>query len=74
MTAYRLMDHNLVSLIASDAHGPDRRTPYMLDVYEELLEEYPERYLRVLFEENPRRVCENQAAIRFKLTSFEEVY
>jgi len=73
MAAYRMMDHNLVSAIASDAHGPVMRTPYMQDVYEELKEEYPERYLKILFEENPRRICENQMTIRFKLLSFEEI-
>ncbi|MDO4313153.1 MAG: hypothetical protein Q4C52_08715 [Eubacteriales bacterium] len=70
--AYRMMDHNLVSVIASDAHSPYQRTPYMLDAYEELRTEYSERCLKVLFEENPRRICENQNTIRFALRSFEE--
>lgn len=65
-----MMDHNLVSVIASDAHSPYQRTPYMLDAYELLKEEYPERYLKMLFEENPRRICENQPTIRFALKPF----
>lgn len=70
--AYLMMDHNLVSVIASDAHSPYQRTPYMLDAYDVLKEEYPGKYLRVLFEENPRRICENQPTIRFALRPFVE--
>lgn len=66
-TAHQLLQHNLASVIASDAHSPFQRTPYMQDAYEELLLDYPERYLRVLFEENPRRICQDQQTIRFEL-------
>lgn len=58
--AWLLMDYHLVSAIASDAHSPYQRTPYMAEVYEELLNEYPEGYLRMLFQENPRLICQNQ--------------
>lgn len=59
-TAYLLMNHHLVSVVASDAHSPHVRTPYMRDVYEELLMEYPESYLDMVFKENPRRICQNE--------------
>ena len=59
-TAYLLMNHHLVSVVASDAHSPHVRTPYMRDVYEELLMEYPESYLDMIFKENPRRICQNE--------------
>lgn len=72
MAAYQLMDHNLVSVIASDAHSPYERTPYMWDVYEELKVDYPENYLKILFDENPRRICKNEPTVRFELMSFEE--
>ena len=39
---------------------------YMMDVYEELLMEYPENYLEMLFEENPRRICQNEPILGFK--------
>ena len=71
-TAHKLMAHNLVSVIASDAHGPLRRTTYMKDVYEMLLEDYSEKYLKVLFDENPRRICQDLPALRFELKPFEE--
>ncbi len=68
--AYLMLDHNLVSVIASDAHSPYQRTTYMLDAYDVLKEEYPRKYLKVLFEENPRRICKNQPTIRFALRPF----
>ena len=70
--AHSILRHNLVSVIASDAHGVFQRTPYMKDVYEELLEEYPEKYLWVLFEENPRRICEDLPTVKFELKSYNE--
>ena len=59
-TAYQLLDRELVSVIASDAHSPIQRTPYMLDAWEVLRRDYPEEYLRRLFEENPRCICEDR--------------
>lgn len=63
--AYEFMDHNLVSVVASDAHSPYQRTPYMADVYEELLEQYPKSYLEMIFAENPRRICGNEPILGF---------
>lgn len=71
--AHKLLQHNLVSAVASDAHSPFHRTPYMQDVYEELMSEYPEQYLKILFEENPKRICSDVETVPFKLRSFDEV-
>lgn len=68
--AYELLDHNLVSAVASDAHGTYARTPWMRDVWQELLEEYPADYLRVLFDENPERICRNLDLVRFRQIPF----
>lgn len=65
-TAEYLTDRYLVTAVASDAHSPEWRTPYMEDVYSELLEEYPRGYIRALFEENPRCILENRPIIRFE--------
>lgn len=62
--AEKMLDDGLVSVIASDAHNPRRRTPYLLDAYEELKKRYSSRYLQMLFEENPRRICENKSTVR----------
>ena len=69
--AYRLMDHHLVSVIASDAHGPYQRTPYMADVYEDLLGGYPEQYLEMLFKENPGRICKSEPILGLKAKRIE---
>ena len=70
-TAYLLMNHNLVSVVASDAHSPHVRTPYMKDVYEELMYEYPEVYLDMVFKENPRRICQNEPILGLKAKRVE---
>ena len=70
ITAYKLLAHNLVSVIASDAHGSKNRTPYMMDAYEELMEEYEIPYLDILFEENPRRICQDESVIRLEIKPF----
>lgn len=69
-TAYRLLRHNLVSVVASDAHRPYQRTPYLLDAYEELNLEYSEQELNVWFLENPGRICNNQPILMKKAIPF----
>lgn len=66
MTAHRLLQHNLVSLVASDAHSPRMRTPVLNQTYEELLTQYPDKdkILRVLFSDNPNRLCENKPILK----------
>lgn len=61
-----LLRHNLISVIASDAHSPLQRTPYMLDAYEELSREYSENHLDVLFQYNPARLCDNREILRLE--------
>jgi len=61
--AHELLQKNLVTVVASDAHSPFQRTPNLADVYEELAEDYPESYLQVLFQDNPMRICHDQPLI-----------
>lgn len=70
-TAYLLLNHNLVSVVASDAHSPHMRTPYMANVYEELLMHYPENYIDMLFKENPRRICQNEPILGYEAKRVE---
>ena len=69
-TAYRLLNHNLISVIASDAHGSLQRTTYMADAYESLAEDYPESYLDTLFTRNPENICRGRRVIRFRKIPF----
>lgn len=59
-TACELMDYRLISVVASDAHSPYRRTTYMRDAYEALLDDFPQEYLDILFEKNPARICRDE--------------
>lgn len=70
ITAYRLLQHNLVSVVASDAHSPFRRTPYLLDTYEELGAECSKQYRDVLFHRNPARICGNKPILRLEPIPF----
>lgn len=69
-TAYELLNHNLISVVASDAHSPTQRTTCMADAYESLAEEYPREYLDALFTKNPRRICRGDKVIRFRKIPF----
>lgn len=67
-TAFYMLDHHLASVIASDAHSIRYRRPDMTEAYAVLRERYSETYLQLLFEENPRRICENQPTLRYQFT------
>ena len=69
-TAFQLLDHRLITVIASDAHGVASRTPHMLETYESLSERVTRQYLDVLFKENPQRICNNQPVLVHKTVSF----
>lgn len=55
-----LLDMGFVHMIASDAHSPRRRTTDMTFLRSWLLERYPEAYMELLLEENPRRLLRNR--------------
>lgn len=65
-TAKLLLRHYLVSVVASDAHGPHVRTPDMRKAHEELSGIYSEKYVEMLFDENPRRICQNEPILGLK--------
>ena len=73
-TAYNLLNHNLVTAVASDAHSPIRRTTCMADAYDDLRREYSEEYLDILFEINPRNICNGTKTIRFRRIPFDRDY
>ena len=71
-TAYELLNHNLVTAVASDAHSPIRRTTCMADAYDYLSEEYSSEYLNILFDINPRNICNGEKTIQFRRIPFEK--
>ena len=73
-TAYELLNHNLVTAVASDAHSPIRRTTCMADAYDYLSDEYSAEYLDILFDVNPRNICNGVRTIQFRRIPFEKDY
>ncbi|MGN0334460.1 MAG: tyrosine-protein phosphatase [Lachnospiraceae bacterium] len=62
--AFDLLDHQLISVIASDAHGVRERNPYMREAYEGLSWDYSKDYLNELFHKNPGNICKDLPLIR----------
>lgn len=56
----RLLDREMVTCIASDAHKPYERTTFMADIREYMEREYSLEYSRELLYENPRRILEGE--------------
>ncbi len=59
-TAYRLLDAELADFIASDAHGPYVRTPFLADARDAVAEIYSEDYAELLFNINPSCILDNK--------------
>lgn len=59
-TAHVLLENNLVTCIASDAHRPYARTTHMEEIRQFLIKYYSEEAAWKLLEENPRRIIEGK--------------
>lgn len=57
-----LLEQRWVTCIASDAHKPYERTPYMADIKEYMEERFSYRYSRELLYENPRKILMGSAS------------
>ena len=71
-TAYRMLSHNMISVVASDAHGCQQRTTYLKDVYENLAEERSAKYIDVLFRQNPACICANKPLVELEPIPFSK--
>lgn len=58
--AKHLLDNSLADFVASDAHSPYKRTPFLAEVFELVCELYSFDYARLLFSENALAVIENR--------------
>ena len=58
--SHALVGRGFAAFVASDAHTPVVRTPWMRDVWELLAQEYSEQTAYALLEGNPARVLNNQ--------------
>lgn len=60
-TARILMEHDLISCVASDAHRPDVRTPWMKDVSDFLIRHAGEDYRQKVLQTNPGLIISDQS-------------
>lgn len=68
--ALSLMCHNLVHVIATDAHGINRRTPRMRNASRFLSDFTHPAYVDLLLEENPRRILAGDEIASFPLKPY----
>ena len=59
-TAQWILDNGLAHLVASDAHGDERRTPDMRDAVLELQKRYSRIYVDTLTKHNPQRLLKGE--------------
>ena len=64
-TAISLLEHNLVHVIASDAHGTKRRTPDMTNIRRFLGETVGNKYKNLVLNENPVRILSGEEILSF---------
>lgn len=58
--AHSIIENELADFVASDAHSPYLRTPYLADAYEIISEIHSEEYAGLLLNENPAKVLQNK--------------
>lgn len=58
--AFALVERGFASAVASDAHSPRMRTPWMKDIQALLAQEYSPATARTLLLDNPRRILRNE--------------
>ena len=58
-TAHNLLSESLADFIASDAHSPYVRTPFIADAHEMVSDMYSLDYAELLFRDNPRQLVDD---------------
>lgn len=58
--AVTLVNQNFVSAIASDAHSPHQRAPWLKDVRQLLSLEFSKQYARELLHDTPKKIIKNE--------------
>ena len=55
-----LVERGFATVIASDAHSPRQRTPWLKDVHDLVLEGLSSQQAKLLFEDNPQKIIANE--------------
>ena len=69
--AGELMTHNLVHVVASDAHDTRFRTPVLNRAYEHIVKHYSSQHAEALFVQNPRAVIAGESVDTASLRGIE---
>ena len=59
-TAAALLERGFVTVVASDAHSSHTRTPWLRDIRQVLTEEISPHCARLLLQDNPNRIIQNE--------------
>ena len=62
-----LLNYELIHCMASDAHSPVHRTPWMKDAYEFIQRHFDIEYAERLFDKNPRRILSGKTIPNFAM-------
>ena len=78
IAAHFLLEHQMISFIASDAHRTTVRTPQMHEIYQYIAHEFSDVTARRLMHDNPMHICRNMPLpvpdfIPYTHTSYWEV-
>jgi protein-tyrosine phosphatase len=68
--SFRLLDHGLAHIVASDAHDPVHRSPILADARQAVGARYGEDAAEILFDGNPRAVIEGAPLLGGRLISW----
>ena len=67
-----LLDNNMIHIVASDAHGSERRRPQLREAYEFVKNKYSEETADNLFKNNQSLIRENKDIIIPRASMYEE--
>lgn len=67
-----LLDNNMVHIIASDAHGSERRRPQLKEAYNFIKNKYSKEVADNLFENNQSLIISNKDIIKPKISKYQE--
>jgi len=67
-----LLNYELIHCIASDAHSPIQRTPWLRDIYQFLKDNFDEEYASRLLESNPYRIVTGQSVPTYAIDPLQE--
>ena len=67
-----LLDNNMVHIIASDAHGSERRRPQLKEAYKYIKNKYSKEVANNIFKNNQSLIIENKDIIIPIASKYEE--